>query len=125
MRLEAQSRCPLLKQDFAKSSRLLKSKDFEDVFENGRKIGGRFFVLVVRKHNLPLARLGLVVSKKVGNAPVRNRVKRVIREQFRMLKNDYVGFDVIVIARAVSADASSKELARAFVNAMKRIQQQD
>ena len=76
----------MLSQGLPRSRRLHLKNDFKNVIQTGRKIQG--FGLVLWWKPAPLGkedrRLGLVVSRKLGNAVVRNRVKRLLREAFRL-----------------------------------------
>jgi ribonuclease P protein component len=62
-----------------------KSYEFKIVFKTGRSFSTPFFSIYYMANNLPFYRIGLAVSKKVGNAVIRNRQKRIFREAFRML----------------------------------------
>lgn len=86
---------------------LKKNVQFRIVYKRGKSFSNRLLVLYVYKNNLNCNRVGISVSKKVGGSIVRNRVKRLIRESFRLndvgLKN---GFDLIFIARTTAKDKS-------------------
>ena len=81
--------------------RLSRSADFDRVFRNGRSLGGREFVLYVfPRGDDATSRLGLSVSRKVGSAVQRNRVKRLLREAFALEHRDTVAqSDVVIVAR--------------------------
>jgi ribonuclease P protein component len=88
----------------AKRSRLSRSSDFERVYRQGRSVASRFLVLYYfRQAEGPsegTPRLGLSVSKKLGGAVLRNRVKRLLREAFRACGDDVApGHDYVLIAR--------------------------
>ena len=82
--------------------RLTERSDFVRCYDAGRKLFSRAFVLFAleRKDALPAWRMGLAVTKKVGNAVWRNRIKRLVREVFR-LNADAVpqGFDLVVVPK--------------------------
>jgi len=112
-----------LKESFPKSHRLLRQADFRIVMDEGRKTVCP--ELVVFCHPQPSdkndqiphhARLGIVVSKKVGNSVVRNRVKRRLREAFRKssLENIPSGWDFVVLARAQASRSDSTTLSSSF-----------
>jgi ribonuclease P protein component len=87
-------------------ARITRSGDFDTVYRRGRSAAGRHLVVYAfpREGGDP-ARLGLSVSRKVGGAVERNRVKRVLREQFAALAPGLPpGLDVVVIARAGVAE---------------------
>jgi ribonuclease P protein component len=80
--------------------RIRNKKDFSEIYKKGRRLKGRYFVLVFVPNGLNYSRLGVVVSKKVGPARDRNRVKRRFRELFRRNKSLLPGnFDLVLIAR--------------------------
>ena len=82
---------------FSKDERLLKSRDFSTTYKIGKKASSRhFFVAWVAGAK---RRLGITVSAKVGNACVRNRIKRVIRDFFRLNKNLFPLGDCVVTAK--------------------------
>ncbi|MBI2560128.1 MAG: ribonuclease P protein component, partial [Planctomycetes bacterium] len=71
---------------FPKSERLLKRKEFQSVFDEGRTFRNNELLVYALPNGMNKSRLGLVVGKKVGNAVRRNRVKRILREAFRLNK---------------------------------------
>ncbi len=85
---------------FTKSEHLTKKKEFERVFNEGKVIKNEFVVLYVIRNDFSHSRIGLVVSKKVGNAVRRNRAKRLLREVYRLNKHLLtVHVDIIAIPR--------------------------
>ena len=65
----------------------------------GCKLYTPHFVLFIRNHGCEHPRLGVTVSRRVGNAVTRNRIKRYIKEFFRTNKNDLYNYDYSIIAR--------------------------
>lgn len=85
---------------FTKAERLTRKKEFERVFDTGAVFKNNKVVLYVMPNEFPHARLGLVVSKKVGNSPRRNRAKRLLREAYRLNKHLLKAHvDIIAIPR--------------------------
>ena len=96
--LPAEKGLPL--NGFSKPFHLRTSGEFRNVFKNGRKIVTPTLVFHILKTNLSTTRLGLAVSKKVGNAVVRNKVRRRIKEVFRTRKSGFQDqFDMVVYPR--------------------------
>ena len=89
---------------------LRKRADFDRVFNLKKSAANKFFVVYAAPNNLPHNRLGLSVSKKVGCAVVRNRIRRLIKESLRLKEEISNGYDIIVIARAneILPDALTK-----------------
>jgi len=104
---------------FPREARIRRSSEFQAIGKNGRRHSSGAFVLLVGSTPASgRARLGVTVSRKVGNAVVRNRVKRRIREWFRRTgHSELAGLDVVVIARTSAAtlggSAMFHELSRA------------
>lgn len=99
----------------AKRARLSRSSDFQRIYRQGSSTASRFLVLYSFRRSLESAegpRLGLSVSKKMGGAVVRNRIKRLLREAFaavqEQLDQDY---DVVLIARPQLLDLLARESA--------------
>ena len=84
--------------------RLTRKADFDAVFAHGRRVFGKHVTIRTAPNGTDAYRLGLAVSKAVGNAVVRNRVKRRLREIVRGA-NVASGCDLVVAARPSAADA--------------------
>ena len=83
-----------------KSESLKKRADFQRVYREGTSFANRYLVMYVRKNDLEKNRVGISVSKKVGNSVVRHRITRLIRESYRLNEERFVeGLDMVVIAR--------------------------
>lgn len=105
-----------------KGHKLQRNRDFRIVFHRGQSVANRFFVLYVSKKEQALVtRIGFSVSKKVGNAVVRNRVKRLLREVMRkQLSRFGTGHDVVVIARKEASGLSYEEVDRQLMQLLRR-----
>ncbi|MBU7594126.1 ribonuclease P protein component [Metabacillus halosaccharovorans] len=92
--------------------RIKKNKDFQVVFKKGKSVANRQFVLyILQKTEEKEFRIGLSVSKKIGNAVTRNKVKRLIRQVFLEEKNRISsGKEFIIIARKPAADMNYHEV---------------
>ena len=85
---------------FTKEKRLLNHKDFVNLNRLGKRRHSANFTLIISKNRLGTTRLGIVARKKTGNAVKRNRVKRLIREFFRLHKSDFPqGYDIVIVAK--------------------------
>ena len=96
---------------WSRAVRLRKSADFERVQRHGKRIVGQH-LLIVHLHNVVGPRFGLAVSRKVGNAVVRNRVKRWLRQALRLQQAQAGPRDVVVVARPSAATAGYPALYR-------------
>jgi ribonuclease P protein component len=98
-----------------RENRLTDEADFKAVFDQGKSFANRNLVLYikVRSQDDPL-RLGLSVSKKLGNAVVRNRIRRLLREAFRSIIKEYeinlAGSDYVIIARIPATELILEEM---------------
>ena len=110
---------------FAKKQRLLKPADFRGVFEQRQSAHNAHFGVYTAKNRLGYARLGLVVSKKVSKkAVVRNRIKRQIRENFRLQQDRLGARDFVIVAKAplseIASDTITPHLQPLWALAIKR-----
>ena len=82
------------------SESLKKNQDFQKVYKSGKSYANKYLVMYVLKNELKRNRIGVSVSKKVGNSVVRHRLTRLIRESFRLNGDKFqCGLDIVVIAR--------------------------
>ena len=82
-----------------KYGKLKKSWQFRKIYKEGDRYFSNLFILYVLPNNTRENRIGLTVTKKVGISVQRNRIKRVIREVFRLLEGITPGNDLVVVAR--------------------------
>jgi len=109
-------------QRFPRTARLLKPGLFRAVFENGRREHGRLLIATVASNGEQQARLGLAISKKAApKAVARNRIKRQIRDSFRLTRNSLGGCDIVLTARPAARDADSAILRADLDEIWKRI----
>ncbi|MCL6441993.1 MAG: ribonuclease P protein component [Alicyclobacillus sp.] len=94
------------------SHRLKENRDFRRVFQRGKSMATGRLVLYWCDSRHPTFRVGFSVSKKIGNAVTRNRLKRVLRECFHKLEGDLsvLQVDFVVICRQAAAQASFHEI---------------
>ena len=99
------------------SESLKKNQDFQSVYRKGRSYANKLLVMYVLENNMERNRLGISVSKKVGNSVVRHHVTRLVRESYRLQANIFnSGLDIVVIARANAASASYAEIESALLH---------
>jgi ribonuclease P protein component len=91
--------------------RLLRSSDFDRTLKAGRRASSAYLALFVSDNELGRPRVGLAVSRKLGNAVVRNTIKRRLREAVRpLVMTAQLGRDVVIVARARAVDAEYARL---------------
>lgn len=99
-----------MSQEFRRDHRLTKKRDFERVYQEGLLVKDEYFRIFALAKEDPLPRLGLSVSTKLGKAVVRNQLKRVIREWFRVHKHELARLDLIVQPKPPAAKLDQKDL---------------
>ena len=113
----------MVSRDFSRDKRLLTPRQFKAVFDspNG-KAPGKNVLLLARNNDLDHPRLGLVIGKKSVKLSVeRNRLKRQIRESFRLNQDNLIGWDIVVVARKGLGDLENVEVAHQFGKLWKRL----
>lgn len=109
-------------QRFTKARRIRRRAEFQRVFETGRRWQGRFVTVLVAPNEAGGPRLGIVASRKLGDAVRRNLAKRLIREVFRQNTPllDRQGVDIVVIPRRELFDAAYSSLETDFRSVLRR-----
>lgn len=103
-----------------KAYRIKRNSDFQAIYKNGKSVANRQFVVYTYKNrDLKHFRLGISVSKKLGNAVTRNRIKRAIRENFKVHKQNIIAKDIIVIARQPAKDMNTLEIQSSLEHVLK------
>lgn len=94
---------------------LKKNHQFRCVYSRGRSIANKYLIMYVIKNNSDKNRLGISVSKKIGNSVVRSRVTRLIREAYRLSEDNIKeGYDIAVIARSAMKGTAYAETYRSL-----------
>lgn len=98
----------------------LKNQEFSEVYGKGKSYANKYLVMYVLENEKGMDKLGISVSKKVGNSIVRHRLARLIRESYRLNKNVFnSGLNIVVIARVSAKDKGFKEIESAFLHLLK------
>ena len=99
------------------SESLKKNRDFQLVYKKGTSYANKYLVMYVRENQLEKNRIGISVSKKVGNSVVRHRLCRLIRESYRLHENLFRrGLDIVVVARVNAKERTFREIECAFLH---------
>jgi len=95
---------------FTKADRILKRSEFLRLSGSGKKIQNPYFILLFSPGRFERIRLGVTVSKRVGKAVIRNRIKRYAREYFRLNRSDVPGhWDLLLIAKKEAAGLNASD----------------
>ena len=104
------------------SQSLKNNRDFQFVYKHGKSYANKYLVMYVLENNQGINRLGISVSKKVGNSVVRHRITRLIRESYRLHEMEFLkdisnsGLDMVVIARNSASSISYAETESALLH---------
>ena len=96
---------------------LKNSREFGSVYNTKNSAANKYLVMYIRDNGLEYNRLGISVSKKVGNSVVRHRITRLIRESYRLNKDKLKnGYDIVIVARTAAKDKNYWEISDAFMH---------
>lgn len=102
------------------SESLKKNKDFQKVYKAGNSKANRYLVLYCMENGLGKNRVGISVSKKVGNSVVRHHMCRLIRESYRLNESIFIpGYDLVFVVRPQAKDRNFHEIQSALLHLMK------
>lgn len=95
----------------------VKNKDFQVIYKKGKSYANKYLVMYILENHSDKNRLGISVSKKVGNSVVRHRLTRLIRESYRLQESRFQkGLDIVVVCRASANGKSYHDLESALIH---------
>ncbi|MEG2869484.1 MAG: ribonuclease P protein component [Terrisporobacter sp.] len=108
--------------DFNKTKGLKKDSDFRKVYKHGKSFANKYLVMYILENRSDLSRVGISVSKKVGNAIIRNKIRRRIKECYRLNVDENVkaGYDIVFIARVSSNEVEYKDIEKSINHLIKK-----
>ena len=99
------------------SESLKKNSQFQFVYKNGKSYANKYLVMYVKENGLEKNRIGISVSKKVGNSVVRHRVKRLILESYRLQEDIFnSSLDIVIVARNSASTVGYAEIESALLH---------
>ena len=99
------------------TSTLKKNYEFRRLYSKGKSCANAYLVVYCRKNRSGRSRIGYTVSNKVGHAVVRNRIRRRLREIYRLHEAEFrPGYDLVVVARGRAVNASYAKLERSMLS---------
>ena len=99
------------------SESLKKNHRFQFVYKYGKSYANKYLVMYIKENGTEGNRIGISVSKKVGNSVVRHRVTRLIRESYRLHEAVFnSGLDIVIVARASAASVGYEEIEKALLH---------
>ena len=102
------------------SESLKKNQDFQKVYKNSKSYANKYLVMYILENGLDRNRLGISVSKKVGNSVVRHRLKRLVKESYRLNESVFRdGLDIVVVVRVSAKGISYNDMQSAFFHLLK------
>lgn len=99
-----------------------KNRDFRRLYSKGKTAANAYLAVYCRRNKTAVSRLGLTVGTRVGKAVVRNRVRRLIRESYRLREEQIKkGYDLVIVARTRAADASYWQIDAALAALLQKV----
>ncbi|NLK99085.1 MAG: ribonuclease P protein component [Clostridiales bacterium] len=103
-----------------KTESIKKNELFREIYSTGKSYANKNLVMYMKKNNTDGNRLGISVSKKVGNSVVRHRITRLIRESYRLNEHRILkGLDIVVVARIGAREKKYFEIEGSLLHLMK------
>ena len=103
------------------SESLKKNRDFQKVYREGTSLANRQLVMYILENGTDRNRLGISVSKKVGNSIVRHHITRLVRESYRLNEASYKkGYDMVVIARNAANGLGYFEIEKSLLHVSRK-----
>ena len=107
----------MIRLSMKKSESLKKNRDFQNVYRTGVSFANRLLVMYVKENKTETNRIGISVSKKVGNSVIRHHLARLIRESYRLQEDMFdSGLDIVVVVRVAAKEAKYREIESALLH---------
>ena len=107
----------MIRLSMKKSESLKKNRDFQNVYRTGVSFANRLLVMYVKENKAETNRIGISVSKKVGNSVIRHHLARLIRESYRLQEDMFdSGLDIVVVVRVAAKEAKYREIESALLH---------
>ncbi|MGV8153686.1 MAG: ribonuclease P protein component [Alkaliphilus sp.] len=104
-----------------KVNNIRKNKEYREVYKHGKSMANRLLIIYFKKNNSEENRIGFTVSKKVGKSVVRNRVRRLLKESYRLnFEKIEKGYDIVFIARKNVKESPFKEVKSAMMHLLRK-----
>lgn len=95
---------------------------FRRLYNKGKSSAGRYVVVYCRKNGLKTNRLGITAGTKLGHAVVRNRIRRRIREAYRLSESSFIcGYDIVIVARHRAAEGEFRDISDCLMKQMEKL----
>ncbi|MGI6413428.1 MAG: ribonuclease P protein component [Syntrophomonadaceae bacterium] len=105
----------------SKKYRISHQEEYQELYKKGKKFTGKYIIVYIKGNNLHHNRFGIVVSKKVGNAVIRNRAKRQIRAVIQEINRGMIGSnDMVVIAKSNISKSSYCVIKKDFCGILRK-----
>lgn len=107
---------------FTNTDGIKKDADFRKVYKRGKSVANRHLVMYTLPNKTQKSRIGISISKKVGNAVTRNRLRRLVKEAFRLNIDPNIkpGYDIVIIGRIRSSEANYSEMEKSLKHISKK-----
>ena len=104
-----------------KQTQSIKSnEDFKEIYRTGKSYANKYLIMYVKRNTAETNRIGISVSKKVGNSVIRHRITRLIRESYRLSEDSFLrGLDIVVVARTGAREKDYSEIESALLHLMR------
>ena len=96
---------------------LKNSREFSQVYNHRKSLANKYLVMYILPQDRMYSRIGISVSKKVGNSVIRHRITRLIRESYRLNKDNLIqGYDIVVVARPAAKGKNYFDIEKSFLH---------